>query len=86
MNVMSAKKVSLIVALVLAIPSAGWAGACANATLATYDTAGFSCSLGSLLFSNFSYAGSASGGGVAPTDSGINVLPVTLGRISVIAI
>jgi PEP-CTERM motif-containing protein len=79
MNVMSVKRFSLIVALVLAIPSAGWAGACANATEATYDTAGFSCSLGPLLFSNFSYASSASGGGIAPPDSGINVLPVTLG-------
>ena len=73
------KRVSLlIVAVVLAIPSAVWASACGNATLAAYDAPGFSCTIGPLLFSSFSYSSSASGGGFAPPDSGINVLPVTL--------
>jgi hypothetical protein len=79
MKAMSVKKVSLMVALLLAIPSAGWAGACGNATLAAYDAPGFSCTIGPLLFSSFSYSSSASGGAIAPPDSGINVLPVTLG-------
>ena len=49
------KRVPLLIGMVLVISSVGWAGACGSATLATYDTAGFSCSIGPLLFSNFSY-------------------------------
>ena len=78
MKVLTMKRVSLLIALVLVIPSAGWASACATATLAVYDASGFSCNIGPLLFSSFSYSSSSSGGGFAPPDSGINVLPVTL--------
>ena len=78
MKIVWVKKVSLIIALALVIPCAGWASACGTATLAAYDAPGFSCSIGPLLFSNFSYSSSASGGGFAPPDSGINVQPVTL--------
>jgi hypothetical protein len=71
------KRVVLLTAMLLAISSVGWAGACGTGTLATYDAPGFSCSIGSLLFSNFTYVSSDSGGGFAPPDSGVNVLPIS---------
>jgi len=72
-------RVLLLTALMLAISSVGWAGACGTANLATYDAPGYSCSIGSLLFSNFSYVSSDSGGGFAPPDAGVTVLPLILG-------
>jgi len=79
MKVSSLKRAPLLVVLLLIFSSVGWAGACSSATLATYDTAGFSCTIGSLLFSNFSYVSSESGGGIAPTDAGVMVMPLVIG-------
>ena len=79
MKLRSMKRALLLMALVLVVSSVGWAGACGSASLATYDAAGFNCNIGSLLFSNFSYVNSSSGGGFAPPDSGVTVKPVTSG-------
>jgi len=62
------KRIGLLAALLLATSSVGWAGACGSATLAVYDTGGFSCSIGPLVFSNFTYSG-------APAAGLINVTP-----------
>jgi hypothetical protein len=45
--------------------------------LATYDAAGYSCNIGSLVFSSFSYTNAYSGGGFAPPDSGVTVTPIS---------
>jgi len=76
MKSLSIKRVVLLIALGVAISSAGWAANCPTAALSTYDAAGFSCSIGPLLFSNFSYVNADSGGGFAPPDSGVNVTPI----------
>ncbi|HMD97077.1 MAG TPA: PEP-CTERM sorting domain-containing protein [Terriglobia bacterium] len=77
MKALSMKRVPLLIVLVLLISSVGWAGNCATANLSTYDASGYSCSIGPLLFSNFSYATSSSGGGFAPPDSGVTVNPIS---------
>jgi len=69
MKTLSIKRVPLLFALVLAISSVGWAGACGSATLATYDSPGFSCSIGPLLFSNFGYIGT--------NTASVDLVPVT---------
>jgi len=66
------KRVLLLVAIVVATSSVGWAGACGSSTLAVYDTSGFSCSLGNLLFSNFTYTTAG-----PPLDNEIQVAPVS---------
>jgi len=49
------KRVLLLVTLVLALSSVGWAGACAPGTIASYEALGAAgCTLDGLLFSNFS--------------------------------
>jgi hypothetical protein len=55
MKGLSMKRVPLLIGIVLVVSSVSWAGACATATLDTYDAAGFSCSIGSVTFSNFNY-------------------------------
>ncbi len=77
MKGLSMKRVPLLIALALVISSVGWAGNCATATLSTYDASGYSCSIGPLLFSNFSYGSSESGGGFAPPDWGVTVTPIS---------
>jgi len=69
------KKTLMLVALLLAASSFGWAGACSQSTLATYDASGFSCTIDDKTFSNFGYSGAASGGATAIPDSGVNVIP-----------
>jgi PEP-CTERM motif-containing protein len=70
-------KVVLIFAiLVLTVGSkTARAGACGTATLATYETAGFSCTIDDKTFSGFGYSASASGGANAIPASGVNVIP-----------
>ncbi|HMD98909.1 MAG TPA: PEP-CTERM sorting domain-containing protein [Terriglobia bacterium] len=79
MKGLSMKRILLLIATVLVVSSVGWAGACGTATMATYDAPGFSCSIGPLLFSGFSYVSVDSGGGFAPPDSGVAVMPLISG-------
>jgi hypothetical protein len=44
-----------LMAMNLAVSSTAWAAACATASLATYTTAGFNCTIDDLKFSSFSY-------------------------------
>jgi len=71
------RKFLLLLALVIGTSSLGMAGACASGTLADYTAAGFSCTIGSLTFSGFSYTDGAFGGATAIPASGVAVTPVT---------
>jgi PEP-CTERM motif-containing protein len=52
------KRISLLIVLGLGISSLGWAGPCTSESLASYEALGSGgCTVGPLLFSNFSYAG-----------------------------
>jgi len=73
------KKVLLLAVVLVATSVVGRAGACASASLTTYDSAGFSCSIGNLVFSNFAYIGTSGGGATAIPDSAITVTPMSLG-------
>lgn len=81
------KRIALLVVMGLALSSVGWAGACAPAPLSTYDAGNtgpgtpgtFSCNIGPLLFSDFSYVSISDGGGYAPSDAGVLVNPLTPG-------
>jgi hypothetical protein len=68
------KKFFLLVGILVAMSSMGWAAACVDGTLATYDASGFSCTIDGLTFSNFGYSASGSGGAVAPDAGGVNVI------------
>lgn len=69
------KQILLLIPLVLGLGSSAWASTCATGTLAVYDASGFSCTLGDLTFSDFTYSGS----GTNPlADSSITVTPETL--------
>lgn len=70
------KKTLLLIPLIFGLGSSAWATACASGTLASYETTGFSCSVGDLTFSDFSYIPIASGGASAPDASGVAVTPV----------
>lgn len=69
------KNVLLLVGLMLLMTSLGWAAACTTATMATYDAAGFSCTIDDKTFSTFGYSSTAFGGASAVPDSGVNVIP-----------
>jgi len=73
------KRILLLVVFVVASSSVGWAGACGSASLAVYDTAGFTCSIGPLLFSDFSYSTSSDGGASPPSAAGVTVTPAAFG-------
>ncbi len=73
------KKTLLMTTLVFLTCCALQASPCAIGTLATYDTGGFSCTLGGLTFSDFVYSPSNFGGAAAPPDSGVAVRPITIG-------
>ncbi|HMD98908.1 MAG TPA: hypothetical protein VKM93_16440 [Terriglobia bacterium] len=45
--------------------------------MSVYTAAGFNCTVGDLLFSNFTYSSSQSAGGYAPPASGVVVTPIT---------
>jgi len=69
------KKVVLLVVFVIATSVVGWAGACGPATLAFYTAPGFSCSIGTLTFSGFTYT-NTNAPGVPPNGAQISVTPV----------
>lgn len=73
------KKTLLLLTLVLAMSSIGWAGACASGTLADYTGAGFSCTIGDKTFSGFTYTGSGFGGATAIPADGVAVVPEIVG-------
>ena len=54
------KKSLLLFTFVLGSSYAAWAGPCTTGTLATYDVAGFSCSIDDVTFSGFGYVPSGS--------------------------
>lgn len=70
------KKALLLVTLLLATSSLGWAGACGFGTMADYTAAGFSCTIGDKLFSNFSYTASAQNAPLIGA-GGVTVTPQT---------
>jgi PEP-CTERM motif len=70
-------KLLLLVALVVGTSSLGMAAACGIGTLADYTASGFSCTIGNLTFSNFSYTSAAFGGAVAIPADGVAVTPQT---------
>jgi len=79
------KKSLLTVALLLAVSSVGWAGACPSTatSLSTIETTnGGSCSVGALLFTftGSSYSSSATGGALAPTTAQVNVQTYSVGE------
>ena len=51
------KKLLLLIPLVLGVSSSAWAAACASDALSVYEGAGFSCTIGDLVFSNFTSSG-----------------------------
>jgi len=69
----------LLIALIVGTSSLGLAGACAVGTLADYTAPGFSCSItannNTIVFSNWSYFGSGSGGVHAIPADGVTVVP-----------
>lgn len=73
------KKTLLLIPLALGLGSSAWAGTCGMAALSVYDAAGFSCNIGDLTFSDFSYIPAASGGAISPPDSGVTVDPASIG-------
>jgi hypothetical protein len=67
----------LLVAMALLCASASFASPlCTSGTLAAYETAGFSCYIGNLLFSNFSYTPSHGGSASDVLASSITVDPI----------
>lgn len=73
------KRLLLLFCFLLAMAGISLAAACPQDTLATYTTPGFSCTVGSLKFSNFTYTGTASGGAGVVSASAIGVSPVSSG-------
>jgi hypothetical protein len=51
------KQMFLLIPLILGAGSSVWAAACATDQLATYEGAGFSCTVGGLVFSDFTSSG-----------------------------
>src|SRR5215472_10267290 len=82
MRMREMKKVLVVVALVMGLCSLAEAGpvpavACSTGTLTTYLSAGFSCTIGTLTFSDFKYSDAAFGGATAVPSDGISVTPIT---------
>lgn len=73
------KMLLLTLSIFVATAVAASASTCTSDPLSTYDAAGFSCTLGDLTFSDFTYVGA-----LAPPDSGVEVTPVsaTIGSVS----
>src|SRR5579863_7017744 len=68
------KKLLLFVGILVATSSMGWAAACADGTLASYEGLGSTgCTIAGLTFANFGFSGSATGGAVSPTAAAVNV-------------
>lgn len=66
----------LLMAGMALLGSSAFASTCTMASLATYETPGFSCTLGNLQFSNFTNTDSAQPTGDAITAGGITVTPL----------
>ena len=73
------KKLLLLIPLVVGLGSSARASTCVQGALSLYDAPSFTCSLGDLTFSDFSYTTAADGGAVAPSDAGVTVKPITSG-------
>jgi hypothetical protein len=76
------KRALWVAALVMGLSSLAEAGAvpavtCSMGTLTTYLASGFSCTIGSLTFGNFSYSSAAFGGATAVPSDGVTVTPLT---------
>jgi hypothetical protein len=78
------KTTLLLIPLVLGLGSSAWASTCMSGTLAAYEASSFSCSIGDLTFSDFTYTLIASGGAVAPDATGVAVTPITTGEIGLL--
>ncbi|HXJ96144.1 MAG TPA: PEP-CTERM sorting domain-containing protein [Terriglobia bacterium] len=79
------KRALWVAALVVGLSSLAEAGpvpaaACSTAALSTYVVSGFSCTIGTLTFSNFSYSSAAFGGATAIPVDGLTVTPLTGGE------
>jgi len=69
------KKLLLFVGILVATSSMGWAAACTDGTLASYEGLGSTgCTIDGLTFANFGFSGSATGGALAPTATAVNVV------------
>lgn len=73
------KAIVVIVLLLCMMASAAMAGACGRGTMADYTAPGFSCTIGSLTFSSFSYIDVAIGTTVSIPASAVVVVPRSLG-------
>jgi len=73
------KKTLLLISFIVGSGFSAWANSCMTGTLASYEVSGFSCTVGDLTFSNFSYLSASDGGALVPSDAGISVNPVTSG-------
>lgn len=73
------RRLLVIGALLLTLPSRSWAGACASGTLDIYTAAGFSCTIDDKTFSAFAYASTGSGGAAVVPASGVAVVPTVVG-------
>jgi hypothetical protein len=73
------KKTLLLVTFIVGGSYSAWATSCVSGTLTTYEVANFSCTVGDLTYSDFSYLSAADGGAFAPSTDGVTVTPVTSG-------
>jgi hypothetical protein len=51
------KKILLLMTIIFGVSSSAWAGSCISEALSNYEASGFSCSIGDLTFSAFSFSG-----------------------------
>lgn len=73
------KTILVLFVLLGAMCSLAMAGACGTGTMADYTASGFSCTIDSLLFSNFGYVGTALGTATAIDPASLKVVPQTVG-------
>jgi len=73
------KRVLPLVLLTLLFSSASWAGQCQVASFNQYLATNFSCNIGPLLFSNFTYTPIFTGGAIDPTAAETTFIPITQG-------
>jgi hypothetical protein len=72
------KQIAFLTALLLSTSTLGFGAACDSDTLADYLTDGGSCSVGHVVFSGFSYSGTAGGGASIVSSTNIKVIPTTV--------
>jgi hypothetical protein len=68
-----------LIASSLAAMSGAWAAPCLSASVATYEGAGFTCNVGSFIFSNFDVSSTTTGSGTVSLG---NITPFTSGNES----